>query len=155
MLIFLTGCQSPVVFEVPPTPTTAPLHVVITGLVDQPLVLTAANLSDFPQYERTSTMVCPDDTYETEAATWQGVLLADLFETAGLHPAASKFTVHSDFDNYQQTFQLSELATTDIFLATTKDQRPMTFPEGAPARIVAHEEWGFRWVRWVSEIEVE
>jgi DMSO/TMAO reductase YedYZ molybdopterin-dependent catalytic subunit len=130
------------------------LHVVVTGLVDQSLVLTAANLGAFPQYERASIMVCPDGAYETEEATWQGVLLADLFEAAGIRAGATKFTVHSGFDDYQQTFQLSELTRKDIFLAITKDKRPMTFREGAPARIVAHDEWGFRWVRWVSEIEV-
>jgi DMSO/TMAO reductase YedYZ molybdopterin-dependent catalytic subunit len=99
-------------------------------------------------------MVCPDGTYETEEATWQGILLADLFEAARIRPEAQKFTVHSDFDNYKQTFNLRELEQKDIFLAINKDNRQMTFHEGAPARIVAHEEWGYRWVRWVSRIEV-
>jgi DMSO/TMAO reductase YedYZ molybdopterin-dependent catalytic subunit len=174
---------------IPQTPTPAPLQVKITGLVDNPLTLTANNVSDFPQYGRASTMVCPDGAYETEQATWQGVLLSDLFKAAQIRPKAQKFTVYSDFDGYKQTFKLRELehkdiflAITkdkaqkftvysdfdgykqtfklrelehkDIFLAITKDERPMTFYEGAPARIVVHEEWGFRWVRWVNRIEV-
>jgi DMSO/TMAO reductase YedYZ molybdopterin-dependent catalytic subunit len=139
---------------IPQTPTPAPLQVTITGLVDNPLTLTANNVSDFPQYGRASTMVCPDGAYETEQATWQGVLLSDLFKAAQIRPKAQKFTVYSDFDGYKQTFKLRELEHKDIFLAITKDERPMTFYEGAPARIVAHEEWGFRWVRWVNRIEV-
>jgi DMSO/TMAO reductase YedYZ molybdopterin-dependent catalytic subunit len=99
-------------------------------------------------------MICPDDAYETEEAAWQGVLLSDLFAAAGLWPQARRFTVYSDFDGYKQTFALSELEQKDIFLAIAKDNRPMTFHEGAPARIVAHDKWGFRWVRWVSRIEV-
>jgi DMSO/TMAO reductase YedYZ molybdopterin-dependent catalytic subunit len=139
---------------IPQTPTPAPLQVTITGLVDNPLTLTANNVSDFPQYGRASTMVCPDGAYETEQATWQGVLLSDLFKAAQIRPKAQKFTVYSDFDGYKQTFKLRELEHKDIFLAITKDERPMTFYEGAPARIVVHEEWGFRWVRWVNRIEV-
>jgi DMSO/TMAO reductase YedYZ molybdopterin-dependent catalytic subunit len=139
---------------IPQTPTPAPLQVTITGLVDNPLTLTANNVTDFPQYGRASTMVCPDGAYETEQATWQGVLLSDLFKAAQIRPKAQKFTVYSAFDGYKQTFKLRELEHKDIFLAITKDKRPMTFYEGAPARIVAHEEWGSRWVRWVSRIEV-
>ncbi len=154
ILIILAGCRSISMINVPPRPTPAPLHVTITGLVDNPLTLTADNIGDFPQYERASIMVCPDGTYETEEATWQGVLLSDLFEAAQNRPEARKFTVYSDFDGYKQTFKLSELEQTDKFLAISKDDRPMTFEEGGPARIVAHEEWGFRWVRWVSRIEV-
>jgi hypothetical protein len=152
--IVISGCGSLPSVTVPPTPTPAPLHVTVTGLVNNPLTLTTDNLESFRGYGRESTMVCPDGTYETEEATWQGVLLSDLFEAAGIRPEARKFTVYSDFDDYQQTFKLRELAEQDIFLAVTKDNRPMTFDEGAPARIVAHEEWGFRWVRWVSRIEV-
>jgi DMSO/TMAO reductase YedYZ molybdopterin-dependent catalytic subunit len=99
-------------------------------------------------------MICPDGAYDTEEATWQGILLADLFETARLQPDARKFVVYSDFDDFRQTFKLSELEEIDVFLALTKDNRPMTFDEGGAARIVAHEEWGYRWVRWVSRIEV-
>jgi DMSO/TMAO reductase YedYZ molybdopterin-dependent catalytic subunit len=153
-VVGLAGCKSFPAMNVPPTPTPAPLHVTVTGLVDNPLTLTTANIGDFPRYERTSQMVCPDGAYETEEATWQGVLLSDLFEAAHIRHEAKKFTVHSDFDGYKQSFKLSELEQTDTFLAITKDNRPMSFEEGAPARIVAHEEWGFRWVRWVSRIEV-
>lgn len=153
-LVILAGCWSFPAADTPQTPTSAPLQVTITRLVDTPLTLTADNVKDFPQYGRASTMICPDGAYETEQATWQGVLLSDLFEAAQIRPQAQRFTVYSDFDGYKQTFKLSELEQKDIFLAITKDKRPMTFHEGAPARIVAHEEWGFRWVRWVSRIEV-
>jgi len=154
MLISLSGCQTPAIFHVPSTPTPAPLHVTITGLVDTPLLITAGNVGEFHRYDRASIMVCPDGIYETEDATWQGILLTDLFAAAHIQPEAQTFTVYSGFDDYKQSFRLRELAKKDIFLAVTKDYRPMTFHEGGPARIVAPEEWGFRWVRWVSRIEV-
>ena len=155
-LLLLTGCKSSgAVINPPRTPTPAALHVTISGRVDRPFTLTAEDLDDYPQYGRASIMICPDGAYETEEATWQGVLLADLFAAAGVQPGATKFTVYSDFDGYKQTFLLDELEDSDIFLAITKDHRPMTFHEGAPARIVAHGRVDLRWVRWVSGITIE
>jgi DMSO/TMAO reductase YedYZ molybdopterin-dependent catalytic subunit len=82
-VVFLAGCGAPLAVDIPQTPTPGPLYVTITGLVDNPLTLTANNnVDDFRLYGRASTMLCSDGIYETEQATWQGVLLSDPFEAA-------------------------------------------------------------------------
>lgn len=153
VVILLMGCQ-PLSLQIPPDPTPAPLQVTVTGLVENPFVLTTGRLAEFSQVERASIMVCPTDAYPTEEATWQGVLVMDLLKAAGLKPRAQKVIIRSGFDKYKQTFSLEALENTDIFLAVTKENRPMTFDEGGPARIVAHDQAGYRWVRWVNLIEV-
>jgi DMSO/TMAO reductase YedYZ molybdopterin-dependent catalytic subunit len=117
-------------------------------------VLTTDNLEDFSQVEQASIMVCPTDAYPTEEARWQGVPILDLLQAAGLQSGARKVVVQSEFDGYKQSFTLEDLEKTAIFLALTKENRPMTFDEGGPARIVAPDQAGYRWVRWVNLIEV-
>ena len=65
----------------------------ITGLVDNPLELTYDDLRSMPQVSETVTIACVSNEVGDGLvgnAEWQGVLLSDLLEQAGVQPGAEQ-----------------------------------------------------------------
>ncbi|MBV8475714.1 MAG: hypothetical protein JO138_04545 [Acidobacteriaceae bacterium] len=132
----------------------------ISGKIEHPMVLRAADLQRLPHKRVTVT----DD--KGARVTYEGALVVDLLRSAGaplgrrLRGAQMKSYVRVDAsDGYQVIFALPEFDRdfTDrlILLADKRDGQPLLAPEGPFRIIVPAEKRHARWVREVIDLDVE
>ncbi len=121
----------------------------LTGAVSHPLNLTLANLRTMPQTEQTAVLDCTGGWYTEQI--WSGVSVAHLLEQAGVSAAGASITFRA-VSGYQRRFGLDEART--FILALDVAGQPLRHGNGAPLRLVAVNERGVEWVKWISHIQV-
>jgi DMSO/TMAO reductase YedYZ molybdopterin-dependent catalytic subunit len=142
------------------TAPTAPAELRISGAVQTPLTLTAADLKKMPR--KTISVVNP---HSQKKEIYEGVLLEEILHKAGAPsgqqmrgPAIATYVLAEASDNYRVVFSLAELDSafldSEVIVADTLDGAPLSEKEG-PFKIVApHEKRPARWVRMVKSIAV-
>ncbi len=94
----------------------------------------------------TATLDCTGGFYSTQ--DWAGVRLDRLLD--GAHGASIRVVSETGYD---RRFPLSSARS--LLLATRIGGRPLDPGHGFPLRLVAADQRGFWWVKWVSAIEVD
>jgi DMSO/TMAO reductase YedYZ molybdopterin-dependent catalytic subunit len=126
--------------------------LVVTGLVDIPQNYTYDEvLSSFPLYRKVVTLHCVDGWDVT--ILWEGIKLADLLDAAGVEPGADTVIFRAE-DGYSSSLPLQYVRDLDIILAYKMNNFTLPAERGFPFQLVAEEKWGYKWVKWVREIEV-
>lgn len=84
---------------------------------------------------------------------WEGVLLSDLIDRA--RPSADATTVifHAA-DGYTTSLPLGFIRDRKILLAYKMNGITIPKERGYPFMVVAEDHWGYKWAKWVTEIEV-
>ncbi|MFM8648899.1 MAG: molybdopterin-dependent oxidoreductase [Actinomycetota bacterium] len=130
----------------------------ISGLVDQPLVLTYDDLVARPQVERMITICCVSNEVGGRYvgnAVWQGVLLADLLDEVGVKPEAEQLFSRS-LDGWTSGFPI-EVARDgrDAMIAIGMNGDSLPFEHGFPARLIVPGLYGYvSATKWLSSIEL-
>ncbi len=124
----------------------------ITGLVDNPqnLSLTQINTT-YQSYKKVVTLLCVEGWDVT--ILWEGYLIADLLETAELQANATTAIFHA-YDGYTTSLPLSYIQENDILLAHSMNNVTLPPERGFPFQLVAESKWGYKWIKWVVEIEI-
>ncbi len=125
----------------------------IDGLVERPQTLTYADLLALPQADQTSDFHCVTG-WSVDDVRWRGVRFHDLLAAAGPLPAARALAFVSAERPYVDTLTLRQALAPDAMLAHTMDDRPLTRPHGAPARVVMPRMYGYKGVKWLQRIVV-
>lgn len=140
--------------------STPPAELRVSGAVQTPLTLTAADLKKMPR--KTLTVTNP---HSQKKETYEGVPLEEILRKAGAPngqqmrgPAMTSYVVAQASDNYRVVFSLAELDSafldSEVIVADTLDGTPLSEKEG-PFKIVApHEKRPARWVRMATAITV-
>jgi DMSO/TMAO reductase YedYZ molybdopterin-dependent catalytic subunit len=123
----------------------------ITGLVERPLSLTYDEVLDRLHYEKVVTLHCVEGWDAT--ILWEGVLIEDLLEQAGVQDGAVTVIFHA-VDGYTSSLPLDFIRQNDIMLAYRMNGVTLPPERGFPFQVVAESKWGYKWVKWVSEIEL-
>ena len=84
---------------------------------------------------------------------WQGVLVKDILEKAGYDPNA-KVAIFRAYDGYSTSFPLKWIVDNNIILAYKMNDVVLPPERGFPFQLVAENKWGYKWIKWVTEIEV-
>ncbi len=123
----------------------------ITGLVKTPLSLTYDQVLDRQKYSKVVTLHCVEGWSAT--ILWEGVKVTDLLAQAGFDPTAALviFTAH---DGYTTSLPLKYLADREILLAHRMNDAAMLPERGFPFALVAEDTWGYKWIKWVTKMEV-
>ncbi|MCH8062024.1 MAG: molybdopterin-dependent oxidoreductase [Chloroflexi bacterium] len=122
----------------------------ITGLVDNPQRLSLAELEGMATVERPVRMDCVGGFRNN--ATMKGVTLATLFETAQVSQKAVAAAFRCA-DGYYTTHLIADLLENDAFVAyELNEMRIDRF--GHPLRLVAPGAYGYKWAKWVIQIEL-
>ena len=128
----------------------------ITGLVDKPLELTYDDLLAMPQVSETVTIACVSNEVGDGLvgnAEWQGVLLSDLLEQAGVQPGAEQ-VVGRSVDRFTAGFPIE--AATDgrpTMVAIGMNGEPLPIIHGFPARLIVPGLYGYvSATKWLREI---
>lgn len=124
-------------------------RLIIDGAVERPLSMTFQEIIELASEELTATLDCTGGWYTTQV--WQGVALATLLRMAGLAEGARSVTVAA-VSGYSRRFTLPEAQR--YLLATGVAGKPLSHSHGQPVRLVAPDQRGVNWVKWVSNIRV-
>jgi DMSO/TMAO reductase YedYZ molybdopterin-dependent catalytic subunit len=123
----------------------------ISGMVDRPQELTYAQVTGGARYQKVVTLYCVEGWDAT--ILWEGVRIADLLDAAGAQPGAVTVIFHA-VDGYTSSLPLEFIRGNNILLADKMNGVTLPPPRGYPFTVVAESKWGYKWARWVNEIEL-
>ncbi|MDA3936591.1 MAG: molybdopterin-dependent oxidoreductase [Actinomycetota bacterium] len=123
----------------------------VGGLVDTPLELTYDEVIDRDRYSKVVQLDCVEGW--SVDILWEGVLVRDILEQAGYDPEAEVLILRAE-DGYSTSLPLDFVVDNDILLAYRMNDVTMPPERGYPFQLVAEEHWGYKWIKWVVEIEV-
>lgn len=130
----------------------------VSGMVERPFSLTYDELAALPQVEADITLCCVSNEVGGRligTARWQGVLLRDLLERAGVKEGATQLVGRS-VDGFTVGFPTSVLADDRTALvALGMAGEPLPVRHGFPARLVVPGLYGYvSATKWLEEIEL-
>ena len=124
----------------------------ITGLVENPRSYSYDEVLDtFNSYKKVVTLYCVEGWDAT--ILWEGVLVDDLLAAAGPLPEA-KIAIFHAYDGYTSSLFLDYITEHDILMAHTMNEVTLPPERGFPFALVAESKWGYKWVKWIVEIEL-
>ncbi len=145
----------------------------ISGLVQQPMTLTLAELTARPRQDVTFTMECsgntglPFFTGGVGNATWAGTPLAPLLDEAGVREEgievvfwgadAGEQTWRDEItvtEQFARSMSLADAMAADNLLAYEMNGKDLPSPHGYPLRLIAPGWYGVANVKWLTRIEV-
>lgn len=124
----------------------------VTGLVSGPTELAYSDVtSGYPSYSKVVTLDCVEGWSVT--ILWQGVLVRDILQQVGVQPAANTVILKA-VDGYTTSFPVEYFTDNDILLAYAMNGVTLPAERGFPFQLVAEDKWGYKWIKWVEEIEL-
>jgi DMSO/TMAO reductase YedYZ molybdopterin-dependent catalytic subunit len=123
----------------------------VTGLVDKPLSLTYDQVLAHDKYSKVITLHCVEGWDAT--ILWEGVLLQDLLAEAGAQDSAVIVIFHA-YDGYTSSLPVQYIKDKNILLAYKMNGVTIPPERGYPFVVAAEAKWGYKWVKWVTEIEL-
>lgn len=123
----------------------------ITGKVDNPIELRYQEVIAHQRYQKVVTLHCVEGWDAT--ILWEGILLKDLFREAGVQEKADTVIFYA-YDGYSTSVPLDYILENDILLAYKMNNVTLSPERGFPFQLVAEEKWGYKWIKWITEIEV-
>ena len=130
----------------------------ITGLVDNPLVLTLDDIqSNYESRDQYITLSCISGRIATSLISttwWTGVSLQKILADVQVRPEA-RYIVITSGDGFYETVDLDLIASDErIMLAYAWDGHPIPFDHGFPLRIWLPDRYGMKQPKWITGIEV-
>ncbi|NJE31401.1 hypothetical protein E3E38_10140 [Thermococcus sp. 18S1] len=121
----------------------------VTGLVERPYNLTYDELSKLPSREVEAPLYCVGEPGKVRKnGTWKGVPLKTVLELAGPQSRAYKVALYAS-DGFTTDFYLDTVREDeDIIIAYEFNGEPIT------PRIVAPGRWGYKWIKYLTGIEL-
>lgn len=126
-------------------------HLEITGLVQNPKNYTYDEVLNNTTYQKVVKLDCVEGWDVT--ILWQGVLISDLLKKAKPLPTGTTVIFYA-YDNYTTSFPIEYLYDKQILLAYKMNNVTIPPERGYPFMVVAESKWGYKWIKWVTKIEV-
>jgi DMSO/TMAO reductase YedYZ molybdopterin-dependent catalytic subunit len=124
----------------------------VTGLVETPVEFAYDDvINDFQHYQKMVRLDCVEGW--SVNILWEGMLVRDLIDTAGALPEAKTIIFHA-YDGYTTSFPVDYIMGNDIIMAYRMNEITMPPERGFPFQLVAESKWGYKWIKWITEIEV-
>lgn len=123
----------------------------VTGSVQQPFSLAYEEVLDLPAYEKLITLHCVEGWDAT--VLWKGALLKDIIAPAVVSETAQTVIFHC-VDGYTSSLPLQAVIDKEMILAYSSNGITLPPSLGYPFIVVAEDRLGYKWARWVNEIEL-
>jgi DMSO/TMAO reductase YedYZ molybdopterin-dependent catalytic subunit len=123
----------------------------VKGLVDKPLSLKYDEVTALPSFQKVTTLNCVEGWSVTYL--WTGVKLKDVLEKAG-YDTNAKVVIFRSYDGYSTSLPLDFIVNRDILLAYKLNGVVIPPERGFPFQVVAEDQLGYKWAKWITEIEV-
>ncbi len=137
-----------------PSRSEAEYRLTLDGAVDTPGRFDLRDIrADLPQTAMTKDFQCVTG-WRVDDVEWEGVLLRDLLDVAGVQPGASHVRFWSFDGVYTTTLTLSQAMREDILVAHSMLGGPVTREHGGPVRLYVAPMYGYKSLKWLDRIEV-
>jgi DMSO/TMAO reductase YedYZ molybdopterin-dependent catalytic subunit len=124
----------------------------VTGLVDNPIEYTYDDvINNHQSYEKVVRLDCVEGWSVT--ILWQGVLVRDLLAEAKVKPEAKVVIFHA-YDGYTTSMPIDYIVNNNILMAYKMNGVTLPPERGYPFELVAESKWGYKWEKWVTQIEL-
>jgi DMSO/TMAO reductase YedYZ molybdopterin-dependent catalytic subunit len=108
-------------------------------------------LSGFNSHRKIVTIYCVEGW--SVKILWEGFLLKDLLGEVGVKPGAVAVIFYA-YDGYSTALPLDYLLDNDIMIAYKMNNVTLPPERGFPFQLVAESKLGYKWIKWITEIEV-
>jgi DMSO/TMAO reductase YedYZ molybdopterin-dependent catalytic subunit len=102
-------------------------------------------------FEKVVTLHCVEGWDVT--ILWEGVLVKDLIREARVDSEA-KVVIFYAYDGYSTSLPLDYIINNDILMAHKMNGVVLPPERGFPFQLVAENKYGYKWIKWITEIEV-
>ena len=127
-------------------------RLILTGLVANETVYTYDEVvSNHTVYEKVVTIHCVEGWEVT--ILWEGVLVEDLLKETGYDQTAEVVIFYAH-DGYSTSLPLSYIIDNNILIAHKMNGVILPPYRGFPFQLVAESKYGYKWIKWITEIEV-
>lgn len=123
----------------------------IDGLVEKPVDLTYDQVLENTLYKKMVTLNCVEGW--SVDILWEGVLLKDLFDIAGLKNEANTVIFYS-YDGYSTSLSLQTILDKEMIIAYKMNGLILPPERGFPFQLVAEDKLGYKWAKWITRIEL-
>lgn len=124
----------------------------ITGLVKNTKSYTYdETINDFQNYKKVVTLHCVEGW--SVKILWSGILVEDLMEESEPLENANTLIFHA-YDGYTTSLPVEYVTDKNILLAFKMNNVTHPPERGWPFQLVAESKWGYKWIKWVTEIEL-
>lgn len=123
----------------------------VTGMVEDDLSMTYDEILSLPHVEKVITLHCVEGWDET--LLFEGVRFHDIFEAAKPKDGV-KTVVFYAADGYSSSLPYDFVVDNDLMLAFKINDRVLDETRGFPFQVVAESKYGYKWVKWVTKIEL-
>ena len=124
----------------------------VSGRVEHPIKLSYPQVTGIPSIQKDVLLICPG--FFAYHARWEGVSVAKLLEMARPGPEVTQVSFSGPEGRYEKTenFFIEDIRSDKVFLAYKVNNQILPEKHGFPLRVVAEDQYGNRWVKYVSKI---
>ena len=124
----------------------------ITGLAAKPTDYTYDEvISGNTRYEKVVRLDCVEGWAVN--ILWEGIQVRDILAQAGPLPSAKVVIFHA-YDGYTTSFPIEYIMDNPIIIAYQMNGVTIPPERGFPFQLVAESKWGYKWIKWITQIEL-
>ena len=124
----------------------------ISGMVENPKTYTYnETVSTFQNYKKVITLFCVEGW--SVKILWDGILVTDIID-ASLPLETANALIFYAYDGYTTSLPIDYVRSNDILLAFKMNNVTLPPQRGWPFQLVSESKWGYKWIKWVTEIEL-
>lgn len=122
----------------------------VTGLVGEDKSYTYDDIVDIQSYSKVVTLDCVEGW--SAKILWEGIILRELLEESDILSEANTIIFHAE-DGYTTSYPIEYIMDQDILMAYKMNGLTIVPERGYPFQLVAEDKWGYKWIKWITEIE--
>jgi len=122
----------------------------VTGLVEEEKSYSYDEIINRKSYSKVITLHCVEGWSAT--ILWEGIILRDLLKEAKPKPEANTIIFHA-YDGYTTSYPIEYIMNQDKLMAYKMNNLTLIPERGFPFQLVAEDKWGYKWIKWITEIE--
>jgi DMSO/TMAO reductase YedYZ molybdopterin-dependent catalytic subunit len=123
----------------------------VSGLVDEPRNYTYSEVINRQKYKKVVQLNCVEGW--SVNVLWEGILLRDILNEVKVKSEADTVILYA-YDGYSTSFPLEYFYDNNIILAHKMNNVTIPPERGYPFQLVAEDRWGYKWIKWITEIEL-
>ena len=125
----------------------------VTGLVETEKFYSLTDLAALPQTDIVADFQCVTGWRVLDVA-WSGVRLSAILDAARVKSGAKALRFVSFDGTYTESLTLDQARNPDMIVALRMLNGPVTHDHGGPVRLYAAPMYGYKSIKWLSEIQV-
>jgi DMSO/TMAO reductase YedYZ molybdopterin-dependent catalytic subunit len=126
-------------------------QLTIDGLVAEPVSYSYAQLQSMSHTAKLVTIHCVEGW--SVKALWDGIALPELLSTVEPTDEANTVIFHAA-DGYTTSLPLDFIMDRNLIIADHINGITLPPANGFPFQLVAEDKWGYKWIRWLTRIEL-